>query len=796
MTSAAFSPDGRSVVTASWDGTARIWDVASGRELQRFTGHTGGMNSAAFSPDGHSVVTGSLDRTARIWDVASGRELVRFTGHTSDVNSAAFSPDGRSVVIASGDHTARIWDVASGHGLQRFTGHTDAVNSAAFSPDGRSVVTASADHTARIWDVASGRELQRFTGHAGEVTSAAFSPDGRSVVTASYDATARIWDVASGRELQRFSEGGDDEVKSAAFSPDGRLVVTASWDSTARIWDVASGRELQRLTGHTDVVESAAFSPDGRSVVTASGDHTTRIWDVTSGRELQRFIGAASWVQSAAFSPDGRSVVTASGETARLWDVASGRELQGFTGHRNMVNSAAFSPDGRSVMTASWDNTVRLWGLSAGSELLRVFALDSSDWVAVAPDGRFDGTEGGMREMHYSNGLHTTGLDAFFETFYTPGLTDQLLAGKPHTGPDIRKGFGLAPSVRILSPLAGDTVQATATVAIAVTDQGGGAEDVRLYHNGALVGGTSRGVTVQPQGCPASATCFRVELLPGTNTLEATAFSTARIEAERARVTVTVPGTRPTATLHLLVVGINTYRNPRYSLNYGRPDAKAFVDSLLAGGRGLFTAVAIDTLYDTAASGLAIKAAFRRVAVAAKPQDLFVFFYAGHGIAEQVGDSTRFYLVPSDVTQMSDPEQLAQLGISNLQELFDAVPARKKLMLIDACQSGQAVAAFAQRGAVEEQAIARLARASGVFVMSATGSDQEAAEVATLGHGVFTYAWLQAMARGTSAPQERLVGALASEVERTIPELSRKYQSQPQYPIVFRNGQDFPLIVR
>lgn len=248
--------------------------------------------------------------------------------------------------------------------------------------------------------------------------------------------------------------------------------------------------------------------------------------------------------------------------------------------------------------------------------------------------------------------------------------------------------------------------------------------------------------------------------------------------------------------LCLIAVGINTYQNPAYTLNYGRPDAKAFVDSLLAGGQGIFTHVVIDTLYDAAATGLAIKAAFRRVAVAAKPQDLFVFYYAGHGIAEPVGDSTRFYLVPTDVTQMSDPEQLAQRAVSNLSELLDAVPARKKLMLMDACQSGQALATFGTRGAAEEQAIARLAGASGIFLMSATGSDQQASEVRTLGHGVFTYAWLQAMAREAAGPRERLVGALASEVQRSLPDLFRRFGVQPQDPRVFQNGQDFPLIVR
>lgn len=162
-------------------------------------------------------------------------------------------------------------------------------------------------------------------------------------------------------------------------------------------------------------------------------------------------------------------------------------------GHTSVVLSAVFSPDGRTVVTASSGNTsVRLWALSAGTELVRRLVLDSSDWVAVAPDGRFDGTERGMRQMYYSDGRGTIGLDAFFEKFYSPGLIGQLLAGEPYRGPDIRKGFGLGPSVRILSPRDGETVQANALVAVAVKDEGGGAEDVRLYHNGALVGGTAR----------------------------------------------------------------------------------------------------------------------------------------------------------------------------------------------------------------------------------------------------------------------------------------------------------------
>ena len=150
--SAAFSPDGARVVTASLDYTARLWDVATGAALAVLQGHTRGVSSAAFSPDGARVVTASWDNTARLWDVATGTSLAVLQGHTQTVASAAFSPDGARVVTASWDNTARLWDVTTGASLAVLQGHTQRVNSAAFSPDRTRVLTASSDTTARLWD--------------------------------------------------------------------------------------------------------------------------------------------------------------------------------------------------------------------------------------------------------------------------------------------------------------------------------------------------------------------------------------------------------------------------------------------------------------------------------------------------------------------------------------------------------------------------------------------------------------------------------------------------------------------
>ena len=358
VTNAAFGPDGKRVVTASWDGTARLWDGASGAALAILDGHSNWVRNAAFSPDGKRVVTASDDGTARLWDGARGVALATLDGHTSDVNSVAFSPDGKRVVTASRDTTARLWDGESGAPLATLEGHSDGVQSAVFSPDGRRVVTTS-HNIAVLWDGASGAPLASLKGHTEGISSAAFSPDGQRVVTASFDRTARLWDGASGAALATL-EGHTDRVWSAAFSPDGTRVVTASEDRTARLWDGVSGAPLASLEGHTDRVQSAVFSPDCTRIVTASQDRTARLWDGASGASLATLEGHGSWLNSAVFSPDGRRIVTASEDkTARLWDGASGALVATLEGRTDDVWSAAFSPDGTRVVIASDDQTAR-----------------------------------------------------------------------------------------------------------------------------------------------------------------------------------------------------------------------------------------------------------------------------------------------------------------------------------------------------------------------------------------------------------------------------------------------------
>ncbi len=372
IVSSVFSPDGSRVVTASADGTARVWNADSGDVVARLDGHASGVYHASFSPDGLRVVTASSDRTARIWSAGSGEEIRRFDGHTGDVYYAAFSPDGERIVTGSRDRTARIWNVGDGEEILRFDGHGDRVNGAVFSPDGERVVTGSRDQTARVWSARSGEQIAAMHGHAGIIYDVAFSPDGGRVATGSSDMTARVWNADSGEEISRMN-GHTDWIWRVAFSPDGSRVLTASSDKTARIWKARSGEQVAQLKGHTGRVYDASFSPDGSRIVTGSSDTSTRLWNRRFGEEIARFSGHADRVNSVAFSPDGSHVLTGSNDgSARIWNVQTGEEMIRLRGHTGWVFSVAFNHDGTRIVTGSRDRTGRIWSARNGEEIARM----------------------------------------------------------------------------------------------------------------------------------------------------------------------------------------------------------------------------------------------------------------------------------------------------------------------------------------------------------------------------------------------------------------------------------------
>jgi WD40 repeat protein len=413
VTSVAFSPDGKRVVTGSFDHTARVWDLSDAtRAATVLAGGGGRVWSVAFSRDGKRVATGSDDGMARVWDLSEPtRPPTLLKGHGGIVNSVAFSPDGDRVATGSGDPTTLVWDLSEPtRAPTPLKGHREGVWSVAFSPDGKRVVTGSADTTALVWDLSEPtRAPTPLKGHKLAIRSVAFSPDGMRVVTGSYDSTARVWDLSGATPTATVLPGHRGTVTSAAFSPDpdGKWVVTGSADHTARVWDLSGPRPAATvLAGHRGWVNSVAFSPDGERLVTGSSDSTARLWDwpgpTHAATKLEAHLDEFG---SVAFSPDGKRLVTGSSDgVARMWDLSGPTPT--FTpleDHDRGVNSVAFSPDGKRVATGSDDGAAQLWDLlGARPTPIPLERHGGRFWkLAFSPDGKWvvagsgDGNNGG-----------------------------------------------------------------------------------------------------------------------------------------------------------------------------------------------------------------------------------------------------------------------------------------------------------------------------------------------------------------------------------------------------------------
>jgi RNA polymerase sigma factor (sigma-70 family) len=403
-----FSPDGSRLISRSWDHTACVWDVRTGKALRTLS--LGKPNpdvaDVALSPDGKTLALGNSDLTVRLVDLDTGKERRRVRG--SRRQPFAFSPDGRSLVTLDPEQRFHVWDVKTGKGLRSFAGPPARVDAMAFSPDGGTLATGDTGRTVRLWDVRSGKELRPRAGHHGAV-AVAFAPGGKLIATAG-DRTVWLWDRRTGRRV-RLLEGHRDEVNCVAFSPDGRLLASGSGqlggkDNSVRLWDVPTGRGLRVLLGHRQEVLALAFSPDGRLLASSGGrggDNVVYLWDVASGKGMRRLRGTFGAVTGLCFSPDGKALAGCSTDgTVRLWAVDGGKELRCLRSARRRsvlccFTAVAFSPDGKTLLATLGDrygpgtaaNPLCRWDLATGGELPAVEGLSgASNGLAFSPDGR------------------------------------------------------------------------------------------------------------------------------------------------------------------------------------------------------------------------------------------------------------------------------------------------------------------------------------------------------------------------------------------------------------------------
>jgi len=463
VSSCAFSPDGRNILSASADKTLKMWDVRTGKEIFTLKGHAGGVTSCAFSRNGKIIVSASHDKTLKIWDAESGKEINILKGHTNSVNACVFSRNGKIIVSASDDHTLKIWDVKTGKEIRTLKGHTNVVWDCCFSPDGHKIASTSWDGTLKLWNTKNGRvinafgyqpysykscafspdgksivsgmagwvcllhskdfkKITRLPGHIRWVNTCVFSPDGLYIVSGGRDSTLRLWNRNTSKTINTF-KGHFADVIACAFSNDGKYVLSTSDDKTLKLWDIEKAKKSSENVDHDFVVKVCTFSPDGSQIVSGSYDRTLKVWDIKSGKVINTLKGHTDNVTSCTYSPDSQFIVSGSTDkTLRIWETTMAEAKFILKGHTVEVNTCGYSPDGRRIVSGSQDSTLKVWDAETGNELTTLkghkFHITA---CAFSPDGRLIVSSSG------DNTLKLWDADTGKEIYSLVGHTEEVI---------------------------------------------------------------------------------------------------------------------------------------------------------------------------------------------------------------------------------------------------------------------------------------------------------------------------------------------------------------------------------
>jgi len=834
----AFSPNGERLAVKSSDFTVKLLDVKTGRLLSTFDGgplaNHGDTKSAAptFSPNGRLLTTETAVGSVRVWELKTRRELFSVTSSASEANRVAFSRDGHWLAVANTDKLS-LWELAFGQeplavtdggALKGYPDIKSSPDAIAFSPDGRWLAVGSTDGKVRVLDAANWHVQRTLFGHEQSVSAVAFSPDSHWLASGDRDNMVKLWDVESGKDERSLTLGTHpvDGVEGLAFSSDGHWLASAS-SAAATMWDITSSKavtavkaSLPRSSGmsywfqnlippfDSDAIRCVSFSPHGSLVAVGSDNNAISLWDVDTQAVARSLTGHRASVSAVAFRSDGLLLASGSLDSSvKLWDVPTGQELRTLSGHSRWVADVAFSTEGRWLASASKDATTRIWDVQTGAERAALISSfdEDRDWLVVSPDGLFDGTADAMQKVTWRNssdGLAVTPLDSFFTDFYHPGLLSEIISGAAPKSPVDIATVLQVPGLRTMLAQKQAHIETRGSRALVCFEQIPGVAVQVPVGLGSDRPSEINGFRI----VPTDHTCTYQKELP---TNGSTGDAVTRLHNWKPEVFTTPWDGKSSetamSTLHVLSVGIAKYpaESGFDSLPYAASSAKAVQDFFAGQNRTAKTTYAQvrvwSGLYDADATRKSIRSRLAEMAKTITEDDVVLLYLAGHGVVVQ--GQEMFYFVPVDGKEKHI--RATGLNTAMLAEALRAMPARRIVLIIDACQSGGAVEALSKIGEVkarvEQQRAQFEARGTpthehgvGVHIIAATLPLSYAIGFKT-GRSALAATLLDALNEAGSVSAKTVVEYL----KKQLPESSKKAINFPQVPLTSSIGLDFAL---
>lgn len=713
----------------------KLWDLQSGDLKLDLNGHTTGVNRAFFSADGNYVLSGSFNKraTSKVWDLNSGKILQSLEGQ--ELNSACYEDEGMLVhtaaKAANGKVAINTWHALTGKLLNVIELQDDTITKFVFSPDGTTLVVIDTINVAKILDAKTGIVLHKLDRPVGDIK---YNPDGKSILTTSWVNFAELWDIGSGRlihslrdqeasaegsirtlRISTFNNSGEliekdtaicQGIIKAEFSSDGENLINASdnWDEVTRIWNTKTGSLLKRFKGF-----KGAINNDGTKVltlvypdsVTYNFGMTPDIWDVSTGNLLYNLEDFEPGIAS--FSFDGKKILTAAeyGDSVKIWDAQNGQLERAihFSGTLRDIDWK----DNRLIIH---DNSkLVFYDIRTGKELYSIIAIDSADYLTLTPDKYYMCSKNAASKLSWRVGDELYSFDQFDLQYNRPDIVLERL-GNPDTAlikmyrnaylKRLKKA-GLSenmftpewhtPEIEILNSdsLYNTINKSSLQLKICGKDSRYNLNRLLVWVNGVPMYG-SNGLSLLEEKTDSIVKTISINLSTGDNNIKVSCMNEKGVESLKESVDIVYDPPKPVSTdLYIIAMSVSDYKDNRYDLHYAAKDGRDIADLFksLAILKGDYRHIIIDTLFNSKAT----KKNFFKLKnklLTTNVEDQVIVFVSGHGLLNKEMD---FYFATYDI-DFRNPEKKG-ISFDDLESILDGISARKKLLMMDACHSGE-----------------------------------------------------------------------------------------------------------
>lgn len=750
-------------------------------------------------------------------------------GSDGEMSDFAISKDQRYIVVAHENKVIRLYDGSSGKFIKRISGFHFDPEEITITPDNERIITVGLDNKLAVIDLKSG-EIKKTITLKNKLRCLEIELKGKVAVVGDNKGFINFIDLHQGILINEIASGAP-QVNSLAFSPDYKYLAAGTGVAVGYmikknpilIFDFSAQKLLKKLQGLEGATTAMRYSYDGTILYTGhkSNSRTLAKWDLSTGQNtiinsVFNMISLGGFTSLDIDKHNNILVTTTDDRAIHIYDLQTNEIISNqFATKIRLARKLDHFPrnvfgvnEGKNFIIGGFNKSLLYIYNAEKKGVSGYIHLYNDDWAVISSDGRMDGSLNAIKNLSWSAGLANIPLENTFDVNFTPRLFSELIAQeKVKTEFQVEQAAREIPVIKVRSidgkpftpssnTAAIKSAKKNINIQLAVEKNAQLVEEIRLYQNSKLVN------TINAKdGLPTnlSVPVNLTDAFGQENYFYVTAKNKLGFDSEKTNFIITYEGkTEEKPVLYLFTVGVNEYRNPKYNLNFAVADATGFEEEVKKTSVNLFDKIIVTSLRNSKVTKAAVINAIKEVQLKAKEQDMFMFYYAGHGVmSDATKGESQFYLVPYDITQLyGRNDMLAEKGISagELKELSKTINAQKQVFILDACQSSGALESVAVRGAAEEKALAQLARSTGTFWITATGTQQFATEFAELGHGVFTYSLMEGLQGKADNGDKRItIKELSAYIENRVPELSEKYKGTPQFPSGYSFGNDFPI---